>query len=923
MNVSSSLVQRNTLPFLKSACLRMTTPLGQPRGSAAARLRQTLRMVQAGRPMAAAADNSEATPPAMAHTDARTGYMLPPPEMAAVVDAPPEPTLSFSPDRKMVLQLGRPPSNPPISELARPELKLAGLRIDPETFSRSRMSYYTDLMFTPFHDALVLPAPAADCHHPTGIPPGSWINYARWSPDSRHVALTLRSSAEGARGPLRLWTVDTESWRAREVFPGTRGLNTIFISYDWMDSDTIIAALIPEDHPTLPVKPATVGGPKIEDNSSGKKSQARTYPDLLASPYDEALFDHLGTSQLVSVKISTGAVTRLGPSRQYTGAHASPDGQYLLVSYFHRPYSYSVPCGRFPKSIELWSADGTPLRVIADLPLAEDIPVAFDSCRQGPRHLEWRDDKPAELAWIECQDGGDPAVAAEPRDIVYTLEAGDLEAEARPLVSTNLRCGGIVWGDDDLALLYESEWKSRRSIVSTFSPGSGGAAPQVLFDRNYEDAYTDPGSPALRRTRWSTYVLARLDGARRLLLQGSGAGPTGSRPFLDVLEVDSKATRRLWQSSPPFFETTSTILSDEDERTITLDGLRILATRESEREPPQFYIKSFANDGRDISERCISAFPHPYPTLKGLSQEIVRYKRDDGVELNATLYLPPGYDKDRDGPLPCLLWAYPREYKDKAAAGQLRRSPHHFSAVGASSPLIFLTRGWAVLDGPGFPIVAEGDEEPNDTFLEQLTASARAAVEEVVRRGVAHPSAVAIAGHSYGAFMAANLLAHAPDLFACGVGRSGAYNRTLTPFSFQQEQRTLWEVPETYLKMSPFMHADKVRRPLLLIHGADDNNTGTFTLQSERFYAALKGHGCVTRLVVLPHESHGYRARESVMHALYEMNAWLDRFCRSALEGQRGAAGMVAGEDRAGERKQGGAERSGGALVAAAAERDT
>ena len=324
----------------------------------------------------------------------------------------------------------------------------------------------------------------------------------------------------------------------------------------------------------------------------------------------------------------------------------------------------------------------------------------------------------------------------------------------------------------------------------------------------------------------------------------------------------------------------------------------MLGRRESVEEPPQYSIVSFSSSSSaaassasapaddtnaatiGIQWRQISSFPHPYPSLKGLTKQVLRYKRDDGVDLNGTLYLPPGYDKDRDGPLPCLLWAYPREYRSKDAAGQLRRSPCTFDSIGSTSPLLFLTTGYAILDGPSMPIIGEGEGvEPNDTYVEQLTSSARAAVEELGRQGTVNVDRVAVAGHSYGAFMAAGLLAHAPELFACGIARSGAYNRTLTPFGFQSEERTLWDAPDTYAKMSPFMNADKIKKPILLIHGEADNNPGTLTLQSERLYSALKGYGAVTRLVVLPYESHSYIARESILHCLAETYDWLERHC--------------------------------------------
>lgn len=822
-----------------------------------------------------------------------TGYRLPPKEIADIVDAPSEPLLSFSPDRTKILQLTRPPPNPPITELARPELKLAGLRIDPESFTRSRMGYYTGAAIAAFTDDLMLPAAQDKLNVISGIPPGMWLNYVTWSPDSKHIAFTLRSSggpSDPPRGPLELWIADAATGAARKLLD--RPLNAIFEDYDWIDDTTIIASVVPEDAmSTPPAKPLAPLGPRIEDNSDGKSSQARTYPDLLRSQYDEQLFEHYCSSELVTIDVVSGACSTLSGSgkRIFTGTAPSPDGRYLLASWLERPFSYAVPCGRFPKVVQLWTRTGEFVKEIASLPLAEDIPIAFNACRRGPRSIGWRDDKPAELSWIEAQDGGDPSVKVSPRDVVYCLDADEATTAApkRIIAQTDLRCGGVAWGDGELALLYESEWKTRRSITWIFSPDVKDpvSSQRILFDRNYEDSYTDPGSPASRRTERGTYVLAQVAGpgnSKRLLMQGSGASPEGNRPFLDILDLDTKESKRIWQSSPPFLEGTSSILSDLEQGPIKLDGLKMLATRESTQDPPQFYIKSFkGEDAEDSEERKISSFPHPYPTLRDLQKEIIKYKRADGVDLNGTLFLPPKYNPEKEGPLPCLLWAYPREYKSKEAAGQLRKSPHSFSGIGSTSPLLWLARRYAILDGPGFPILGEGEEEPNDTFLEQLTSSAAAAVEELVQRGVAERGRIAVGGHSYGAFMAANLLAHAPELFACGIARSGAFNRTLTPFGFQAEERSLWQAPETYMTMSPFMHADKIKKPLLLIHGEEDNNTGTFTQQSERMYSAIKGHGGIAKLVVLPHESHGYSARESIMHCLYEMDAWLARYCCS------------------------------------------
>lgn len=824
----------------------------------------------------------------------RGGYKVPPQEILDIVDAPPQPSLSYSPDRKMILQSERPPSLPPIYEMSRPELKLAGLRIDPELFASSKMSYYLDMAIVSSDQ--VVPAPPDQTRRITGYPAGSWINYISWSPDSRHIAFSIRSPGgpgDPPRSPLELWVAPASTGVARRLLQTTTasGLNSVFESYSWLDDTTIIACLIPEGHGPPPKKPGMPLGPKVQDNSTGKTSQNRTYPDLLKDAHDEALFDYYGTSQIVTVDVETGALSKVGSPQIYVDVDPSPDGRFLIVSWLERPYSLTVPCGRFPRRTQLWTRDGTLVRELAALPLAEDIPIAFNSTRRGPRGISWRSDKAAELSWIEAQDGGNPAVEVSPRDIVYALGADEAveagtEAAAgsgvRELARTDLRCGGVSWCDDDLALVYSSWWKTRRSVITRVAPGRPQDPPVTLFDRNYEDVYSDPGSPLTRKTKWGTYVLARVNGGNQLLLEGSGASPEGNRPFLDLLDLHSKETRRLWQCSSTCYEQPGGIFSDLDpDAPIKLDGLQITLSRETSKDPPQTYIKSFGPDGSPVpgpdGERQVTRYPHPYPQLRDMSREVLRYPRSDGVMLTATLYLPPGYDKERDGALPAIVWAYPREFKSKEAAGQNTRSPHQFASIGSMSPTLWAARGYAVLDGPTLPIIAEGEEEPNDTFITQLVDGARAVLEECKRRGVVDTTRVSVGGHSYGAFMAANLVAHS-DLFACAVARTGAYNRTLTPFGFQNEERTLWQAPGVYNAMSPYMAADKIKKPILLVHGEEDNNPGTFPMQSERFYQALQGHGATTRLVLLPHEAHGYRARENVLHCLYEQDQWFERY---------------------------------------------
>jgi dipeptidyl aminopeptidase/acylaminoacyl peptidase len=634
----------------------------------------------------------------------------------------------------------------------------------------------------------------------------------------------------------------------------------------WLrDGKALICPLVPDDRGAEPAAPQAPSGPVIQENL-GRTTPARTYQDLLKNPHDETLFEHYLLCQLAHVTIE-GEITPIGSPGIVWDFDPAPGGEYILVETLHRPFSYLVPASRFPRKIEIWDLEGNLVHMIADLPLQEEIPIAYGSVATGPREVEWRSDAKATVCWAEALDGGDAGAEAEERDRVFMLEA-PFEGDPVPLATMELRYGGIMWGRDDLAVAMEWWWKTRNVRAWRVRPGSPDTDPEILVDRSWEDRYNDPGEPVTIRNDMGRRVLFPMDGGRRLLLIGDGASPQGDRPFLDLFDLRTHESDRLFHSEEPYYERPILPLDE--------DGRYLLTRRESVTETPNYFV-------RDLEEgtlRQITSFPHPTPQLEGLQKELIRYEREDGVMLTATLYLPPGYSAD-EGPLPMLMWAYPQEFKDADAAGQVTDSPYRFDRVGWWSPLLWLTLGYAVLDNPTMPIVGEGDEEPNDAYVEQLVMSAEAAVDEVVRRGVTTREQVAIGGHSYGAFMTANLLAHS-DIFATGVARSGAYNRTLTPFGFQAEERTFWQAPEIYFEMSPFMHADDINEPLLLIHGEADNNSGTFPMQSERFYSALKGLGGTVRLVMLPHESHGYRARESIHHMLWETERWLDTYVKNA-----------------------------------------
>jgi len=803
-----------------------------------------------GRPVVRLAVLALVLLPAANAAGAQTPYQTPSQALVDVVDAPTTPAVSLSPDQATLL-LMEVPSLPSIAELSEPELRLAGVRISPLNRGRSRTRPYSGLRLLDRASGSERPI--------TGLPENPRIENVRWSPDSKRIAFTL-----ALRERIEPWIVEADTASTRRLADVALNL-TAGSAPEWLpDSTGLIATVVPLGVGGAPAESPVPVGPVIEE-SLGREAPGRTWQDLLEDSHDEALFDHYFTSRLARLGLD-GTVERLGERGIITSFDPAPAGTHLLVETVHRPYSYRVPYFRFPRRIEVWSRSGRVVHQLADLPLQEEVPITFGSVPTGPRSVHWRADAPATLVWVEALDGGDARVEATERDRLFSL-AAPFGGAPSVLATLGLRFAGATWGTDELALIAESWWQTRQLRVWRVE-AEDPATAVLIEDRSYEDRYADPGNPETRIDANGRRVLVTGSGADQLFRIGAGASPEGDRPFLDRVDLVTGETTRLFHSEAPSYELPIQLLTDAEGNPIDL----VLTRRESKTEPPNYFLRDLGSG----ELRQLTHFTDPTPQLTGLKKELIRYPRADGVELTATLYTPPGWEPSQ-GPLPMLMWAYPREFKSADAAAQVRDSPHRFDRVNEWSPLIWLAKGYAVLDDPAMPIVGEGDQESNDTYVEQLVASAKAAVDEVVRRGVTEPGRIAIGGHSYGAFMTANLLAHS-DLYAAGIARSGAYNRTLTPFGFQAEQRTFWEAPEVYFAMSPFMHADKVNEPILLIHGMMDNNSGTFPIQSERYFAALKGHGATARLVMLPFESHGYRSRQSLLHMLWETEQWLDRY---------------------------------------------
>lgn len=779
-----------------------------------------------------------------------TSYQRPPAVIEEIALANLSPITRISDNNQWLLQLERSPYRS-IAKLAQPELKIAGVRINPVTFNTSRQTEYTGVKLMDIATQKEIQV--------TGLPQDAVITEASFSPSSQKVALFVEE-ADG----VYLYTFTPDNPQAQKV--SQRKINaTEDADIQWVSDNEFLVLMVPEGIGAAPEKPNVPTGPVVQENI-GQITPARTYQDLLKNPYDEKLFDYYFTSQLV--KIKDGQLSEIGkPAIQ--SVSLSPDHSLLLVSAIRRPYSYQVPMYSFPQTYKITDLNGKDICTLADNPEV-NIPMGYDATSPYPRQFNWRADKPATIYWAEAQDKGDPKQNKAPfMDIIYQWSY-PFTAAKQEVAKTEKRFANILWHDDTFALLQDRSGATRRARTWIIKPASA-EAPQMLFDISTDDNYNNPGTPLRVKNAYNQYIVYTNKAHNELLMLSQGASPEGDMPYLGRYNLKDKKNTILWRCEAPWYETIVKVSDPEK--------LNVITSRQSNSEPANF----FTRDLKKKKSTQLTHFPNPYPAMEKVSKEKIQYKRADGLNLTATVYLPAGYDKDKDGRLPVLMWAYPREYRSKADAAQVRGSKHTFTNINYGSPVFWVLRGYCVMENVEMPIVSASEGvEPNDNFLEQLTMNAEAAVKVITDMGVGDPDKIAVGGHSYGAFMTANLMTHT-KLFKAGIARSGAYNRTLTPFGFQAETRTYWEAPEVYNTMSPFMYADQLHGALLIIHGEMDNNTGTFPVQSERLFSALQGHGAITRYVVLPYESHGYAARENILHLLYETDQWLNTYVKSGL----------------------------------------
>ena len=779
-------------------------------------------------------------------------YQKPSNEILDLVEFERPPSVQYDDDKNYMVFLYR-DNYKSISDLSEKELRLGGLRINPKTNIGSRVTFYNNVKIKK------LKSKNSSAEQVSGLPDNPKLTNFAWSPDQTKIALT-NTTEKG----VELWVLDLETASVVKLTEAILNANIGGVITWQADSQSMLVKTLSKNRkPLIDTSSIVPDGPTISNNY-GAKAQNRTYQDLLKNKSDEHNFEQLATSSIHKVSLN-GSKEKWLDDAMYRTISFSPDGNYVMVSQIKKPFSYLVTYGRFPSQTDIFDKQGKLITNLLDTPLIEELPKGRMSTRTGKRSYSWRADKPSTLIYVKALDGGDPALEANYRDEVFEI-AAPFNGEGKSLVKTINRFSGIDWGTESLAIVYDYWWDTRNRKAYAFNPSSPERKPKTIYDRNYQDVYNDPGSFLKSRNSFNRSVLQIYKG--NAFLRGSGFTKEGQFPFIDKINTTSFEKTRVYQSK----------YTDKVESIQDFDPVKneIIVRIESPTEFPNYYSKK--TNSRRLNQ--ITNFENPFLELQNVKKEVISYKRDDGLELSGVLYLPLGYDEEKKEKMPMILWAYPREYKDRQSASQSTNNSNEFTYPYYGSMIYWVTKGYVVLDDASFPIIGEGDEEPNDSFRKQLVANGKAAIDAVDKMGYIDRSKVAVGGHSYGAFMVANLLSHS-NLYAAGIARSGAYNRTLTPFGFQSEQRSYWEAPSVYYTMSPFMHAEKMKTPLLLIHGEDDNNSGTYPMQSERYFNALKGLGATVRLVMLPKESHGYASKESIYHVLWEQDQWLEKYVKN------------------------------------------
>ncbi|PCI37627.1 MAG: prolyl oligopeptidase [Elusimicrobia bacterium] len=773
-------------------------------------------------------------------------YQKPDPKISRIVEAESFPTTRISNQKTHILK-GYYNIIPPIDYVAREKLRLAGLRFIPRNRSK-----YTRYFYTRF-EILNLKTKKT---HALKFPKDVRARFPVWSPDSKRFVAAVETE-----DCVALWQGKTNRSKVKRI-PGLC-LNTVMGGgHKWLDNRRVLVRMR-SDAGVKPQSHYIAKGPTISE-TTGKIAQNRTYQDLLEDKNDEALFKFYTTVQLAIVDVVSGKISPIGPAGIITAYSLSPDKTMLRVHRIREPYSYVVPYYHFAQDIELWELNGKSFHRLARLPVFDSIPI--HGVPTGKRDFQWIPNEPSTLLYAEALDQGDWNIDVSHREQISLIKIdGAAVGTPRKLQKLVHRYSGTKWLEDGSEFLlydYERDRKWLRALKADYRKIRPGAALTALWSYSYQDDYKKPGRIVTIPNKFDRRVSAvvREENRRWIFTYDKGATPKGDFPYLKKIALDNGEEKELFRSPEGTYERFVSF-ADKSYR-------GIITRRETANQSPDLFIV----DLESKSSQQLTHEQNPAAVFSQVKKELITWKRGDGTQLSGMLYYPVDYKKGQK--YPTVVSAYPIEYTSKKLAGQVRGSSNKYSKPYKADYLYFTLKGYALLKRAQMPIVGH-PKTMNDSLIEQLNMNSQSIRKVLTEKGISDPDRIGIIGHSYGAFMVANVLSHSP-VFKTGIARSGAYNRSLTPFGFQSERRPFWKAKETYIKVSPFFSADKIEKPILLIHGAIDNNSGTHTMQSKRYYAALKGNGVTSRLVLLPHESHGYSAVETVNHVLWEMIRWFD-----------------------------------------------
>lgn len=752
-------------------------------------------------------------------------YVLPPEPVVSLLERESAPTAFVHAGARRVARLFE-QKLVPTSQLERPQLGLAGLRIDVGNRMRAGTDLYTRLRYSALDYA-------ADIHE-YRPPDGSLIAELNFSPSGNKMLVTLAFTDHLEVGLLdaRDHSFQTLSTGPLSAFWGA--------PCSFVNEDSLICAQ-PQNTGAPP--PIEIG-PNIRELMSGA-APVVPYSNLLRDANDDRLFEHYGAVQFALVPTDGTESRLLNVSGMITAAGVSPDSDFIYTSRISRPYPRQLPVSRFPQSLSIHStASGE--KIFEQAKASRD--QVNVSLAPGPRMPSWDPTRPASLLFVERQlEANDSAT-----DSLLEISA-PFGGPAQNLAPGLRRVSAFAWSNKGNLFLTDSgsgsrTWVSYQLRDKLIELARGGES----------DVVGDP-MQALRVNGESGAIL---ETSGILHFKDETSLDTGAHPTLVAWTYATGKSDELWRSKDTEHAEVLAVLKHKKRE--------YLIATESPSLPRHLVIS------REGQRHGLTQPAPPHPELFGMERRMMRYKRADGLPLSGMLSLPAGAQEGITTPL--VLWIYPRDFADSDQASKSKEYPQRYIDPKGASRFLLLNQGYALFDCP-MPIVGEVTSGRDD-FLSQLISNAEAAIDHLVSIGIADRDRIAVMGHSYGAFAVANLLAHS-KLFRTGIATSGAYNRTLTPFGFQRETRTFWQNTEAYVNMSPFFFADNIEGSLLLVHGEADDNAGTPILQSERFYAALVGNGVRTRFVSFPYEGHHLRGRDAVLHTAAEMIHWLDRELRS------------------------------------------